>query len=79
MTKVAIRQHDDTAQSQCIHASTPFVGVEVNFNRQVTLSPRLQDEAWNNLNMNTRAAEFNRLPQTLHIGFIHALQSFKFA
>jgi hypothetical protein len=79
MSKVAIASSEDVTQSKCIHSRSIYAGANINFNHQVTLSPALQDEAWDNLNMNTRAAEFHSLPVTLHNSLIHALQSFKFA
>lgn len=79
MSKTAIASSEDITQGKCIHSRSVYVGANINLNHQVTLSPALQGEAWDNLNMNTRAAEFHNLPATLHNSLVHALQSFKFA
>lgn len=69
----------ESTEEKCIHRSEDFAGQfnNIRFNRNITLSPDLQAEAWSNLNVDILKVEYHELPQRLHNDLVNALGSAK--
>ncbi len=77
MTDLATCTHNKPDTGKSIHARIPIDRHEVDFNRQMTISPRLVGEAWANLSLNTRAIEFHELPILMHKSLLAALTTLR--